>query len=169
MVQGRKPKKAPKNLIRSEYEAGAQYAELSAKYGIKAGTISSWVAREGWERHAGKSRRTDGMMQTPKPGDVSEAWAIEVERLKGVVTEAWGMVSIVVTKFNKEKNEGNPMQLADVALKTANAIAKLVGTSKLLYQNAALITVNDMTKEQEQVAINDLTATLATVKLHAVK
>lgn len=169
MTSGRKPKKAPKNLIRSEYEAGATFAEMSAKFGVKAGTISSWVKREGWERHAGKSRRTDGLLQTPRAVDVTEAWAAEVERLKGVVMQAWGTVTATMERFERDKDEGNASQLADVALKTANAVSKLVGTSKLLYQNAALITVNDMTKEQEQAAENDLAATLATVRLRAVK
>lgn len=39
-----------KDQIRLEYEAGAKYKDLAAKYGISANTIKSWRSREKWVR-----------------------------------------------------------------------------------------------------------------------
>lgn len=46
-----------KTQARADYEAGAKYRDIAAKYGVSINTLKSWRQRHGWKRGAPTSKR----------------------------------------------------------------------------------------------------------------
>lgn len=189
MTSGRLPIQAEWNKIKAAYEAGETLKNISQKYGVKLGTISSRAKREGWEKKAGKQGGGRGRTSTKNKAHAvaspNEAWMEEVEKLRDLTKKGREKLGQMLERLEKEIQNGkeevfggehqitldvSAQYIADVLVKFANAANKLTGTSKLLYQNVELVGANDLTKEQEESALSAVKDRLATVrKLKAVK
>lgn len=189
MASGRQPIKAEWNKIRAAYEAGETLKNISEKYGPKITTISNRARKEGWEKKAGKQgggpKGTKGVSKNKTLATPNKAWMEEVEKLRDLTKKGREKLGQMLERLEKEIQNGkeevfggehqitldvSAQYIADVLVKFANAANKLTGTSKLLYQNVELIGANDLTKEQEESALNAVDDRLATVrKLRAVK